>query len=103
MIFQHDLFVAEDVTFLSAFYGDHQITWSLNEAEQSSEGFGPNGVWSETQNRTTSAACYVRNRAPPILVHNYWASRPLPEGLLGGVEYRMRDDGTFQSTVSGDN
>jgi hypothetical protein len=67
IIFQDDLFVAEDVTFLSAFYGDHQITWSLNDAEQSSEGFGPNGVWSETQNRTTSAACYVRNRAGELI------------------------------------
>ena len=102
MIFQDDLLVAEDEVFLSAFYGDLQITWPRDNAEQSSLGFGPDGVWSETQNRTTSAACYVRNRAPPILVHNYWTSKPLPKGLLGGVEYRMGDDGTFHSTVSGD-
>jgi hypothetical protein len=100
MVFQDDLLVADDEDFLSAFYGDLQITWPRDDAEQSSMGFGPNGIWSEMKNRTTSAACYVRNGASPILVHNYWARRPVPEGLLGGVEYRMRDDGSFQSTGS---
>lgn len=103
MIFHDDLLVAEDVTFLSAFYGDHQVTWSRNEPELKSESFGRNGVWSETNNRTTSSACYVRNGAQPILVHNYWAIKPLSEGFLGGVEYRALDDGSLESTVSGEN
>jgi hypothetical protein len=92
MLFQDGPLVAEDETFLSAFYGDHQVTWVLSDPERSWQSFGPNGVWSEAKNRTTSAACYVRNGAPSILVHNYWGVERFPEGLLGGMEMRFQPE-----------
>ena len=74
------------------------VAWSARGGDETRQGFGRNGAWGEAKNRTTSAACYVRNNEPPVLVHNYWARMRLPEGLSGGVEYRMRGDSTFART-----
>lgn len=93
LVFHDGVLVSSDEAFLSSFYGDLQVTFSLNNRSPAPMSFGRNGAWSETKNRTTSAACYVRNGASPLLVHNYWAKLPLTWGLLDATEYAARDDG----------
>jgi hypothetical protein len=44
----------------------------------------------------TSAVLYVRNNGEPLIVHNYWAERPFPRGLLACREVSAQADGTFR-------
>jgi hypothetical protein len=97
MLFHDDVLVSDDEAFISAFYGDLQATWTVGSAnDDTTLSFGPNGFWGPEKNRTTSAACYVRNRAAPIMVHNFWAKNRLVPRLLGCVEYVPLEDGTFK-------
>ena len=82
-------------SFLAALYGDRQAIWPLNQDNVSLH-YGPNGFWNQNKNRSTSAACYVRQGARPLLVYNFWATHPLPRGLLDATEYVPQPDGTFE-------
>jgi hypothetical protein len=97
MLFQNDVLVSDDLAFISAFYGDLQATWTVGSVSKDTTlSFGPNGFWGPEKNRTTSAACYVRNRETPIMVHNFWAKNRIVPKLLGCIEYVPFEDGTFK-------
>ena len=97
MVFHDDVLVSTDLAFASAFYGDMTVSFSTDlAADVSPIGLGRNGVWGPDKNRTTSAACYVRNAAAPIMVHNLWAKNSLATGLFGCVEYLPKEDGSLE-------
>ena len=81
---------------LGALYGDRQVIWPPDDQRLGRLHYGPNGFWNEKKNRTTSAACYVRGSARPLMVHNFWATHQLPTGLLDASEYVPQEDGTFR-------
>ena len=97
MVFHDDLLVSDDIAFQSVFYGNMQVHFSTDPAEDDLPlSLGQDGVWGPDKNRTTSAACYIRNNAAPIVVHNYWAKNRLPTGLFGCVEYVPKKDGSIE-------
>ncbi|MEQ8195032.1 MAG: hypothetical protein RIB59_11145, partial [Rhodospirillales bacterium] len=96
MIYHNDIFASEDEAFISAFYGDLTAVFSRDPKVQNVDlHYGLNGIWSPEKHRTTSAACYVRNAAKPVVVHNIWAKHKLPEGIFKCTEYVPKEDGTF--------
>ena len=97
MVFHDGPLVSSDVAFQSVFYGNMQVHFSTDPTQKYLPlSLGQDGVWGPDKNRTTSAACYVRNNGTPIIVYNFWAKNPLPTGLINCVEYLPREDGSFQ-------
>jgi len=39
---------------------------------------------------------YMRNSGEPLIIHNYWADRPLPAGLFSCREIAALPNGTFE-------
>src|SRR5262245_42678644 len=60
--------------------------------EGRNQGIAPYGLG---KNRTTSALMYVRNNGPPLVIHNYWAERPLRAGMFACEEALLLSNGTF--------
>jgi hypothetical protein len=77
MIFEDGTSAQRSIAFASAFYGDLRAEFGGGKTF-----FGPNGHWRRQANRTTSAACLIRNDGTPMLLHNPWASAPLPAGIF---------------------
>jgi hypothetical protein len=96
MIFD-DTPLGDEESFLGAFYGDLQVTWPVHGQAGPALHFGPNGFWNQGQNRTTSAACYLRKSTQPMLIHNCWARTKLPTGLVAAIEHVPQEDGTFNT------
>jgi len=88
LIFQEGPLVPSDIVIPSIFYGDLTYSFPGGAPEKGSYYYGRNGVFGPDKNRSISAVTLVRNNTPPFTVHNYWASYPLPPGLLGGREVR---------------
>jgi hypothetical protein len=82
--------------FQAAFYGDLAIRWNLTTNETDGLHHAGNRLWQQGKNTTTSAACYLRQDAPPVILHNIWADCPLPWGTLSAYELFPRSDGTWQ-------
>lgn len=100
LIYQRGLFMPRNRVFFSALLGDDAVRYSISSSAKAikleDQYFAENGVWNSRKNTSTSAACIVRNDEEPLPVHNYWAQDSLPKGLMGGIEYVPRDDGTFE-------
>jgi hypothetical protein len=95
LIFQDGLDVPEDTVIKSALYGDLTYVAPKDDPASGSLVLEGDGAWNSTKNRTTSAVMYVRNGGEPMIVHNYWAERPLPAGLFSCKEVTVTENGTF--------
>lgn len=82
MIFHDGLDVPDDVIIKSALYGNLQFQFPKGSPEKGKWIVNEDGAWNSTKNRTTSAVMYVRNSGEPLIIHNYWADRPLPAGIF---------------------
>jgi hypothetical protein len=82
MIFQDGLDVPDDTIIKSAFYGNLYYEASKETPDKGKLKLDQDGAWNSTKNRTTSAVMYVRNSGEPLIIHNYWADRPLPAGTF---------------------
>jgi hypothetical protein len=96
MIFHDGLDVPDERIIISALYGDLKYSFSPERFEDGKLIVDRNGAWNPHKNRTTSALMYVRNGAPPLVIHNHWAERPFPPGIFLCKEIVPLDDGTFQ-------
>lgn len=95
VIFHQDSITSSEEIFISAFYGDMTYEFSVDGGEGGSLFFRRNGIWNKEQNRTLSAAIYIRKDERPIIVYNLWAKTPLPQGLFECKEYIPEDNGSF--------
>jgi hypothetical protein len=95
MIFQDGLDVPDDTIIKSALYGDLKYVAPKDDPANGNLILEGDGAWNSTKNRTTSAVIYVRNGGEPVLIHNYWAERPLPAGLFSCKEVSVTKNGTF--------
>lgn len=95
IVTQEGPIVAHDTVLLASVYGDHELIFSRQTFEIESQRFSRNGAWNPQKNKTTSALCYIPNNGVPVLVHNAWAYRPFPRGLIAAREFVLREDGRF--------
>ncbi len=95
IIFHDDVLVAEDEMVVAALYGDLAYTARSDNFQDGRLVFTSNGVFAPKKNTTTSAMCYVRNNARPLIVYNLWASRPLPPGSMTARSIVPSRDGSF--------
>lgn len=98
MIFHEGLDVSDDEIVKSALYGDLKYSFSPQKFDQGKLILDGNAAWNREKNRTTSAVMYVRNKGQPLVVHNYWATRPFPHGVFSCKDVRAVDSGTFSET-----
>ncbi len=98
MIFHGGIDVPEEEVITSALYGDLKYTFPRDKFDEGKLLLDGNGAWNVNKNRTTSALMYVRNKAEPIIVHNYWAHRPFPPGIFLCKEIAALANGTFRET-----
>jgi hypothetical protein len=90
MIFHDGLDVLDDAIIKSALYGN--LKYDLEKGRFITD---RDGAWNSTKNGTTSAVMYVRNSRDPLIIHNYWADRPLAAGLFPCREAGVLPDGNF--------
>jgi hypothetical protein len=95
MIFHDGLDVPDNVIVKSALYGNLTYVFPKGNAEASTLTLASDGAWNPDKHRATSAVMYVRNGAPPVIIHNYWALHPFPQGVFHCKEIVALDDGTF--------
>ena len=95
MIFQDGLDVPDEVIIKSALYGNLKYEFPQGHPEKGRLIADKDGAWNSTKNRTTGAVLYVRNSGEPLIIHNYWADRPLPAGLFSCREIATLPNGTF--------
>jgi hypothetical protein len=101
MIFHDGLDVPDEAIIGSALYGNLKYAFSKEQPENGKLILDRDGAWNWTKNRTTSAVMYVRNNGEPLIIHNYWADRPLPAGLFSCREIAVvlnGQNGTFRAT-----
>ena len=98
VIFQDGLDVPVDAIIESALYGNLKYVAPIGDPTSGKLILEGDGVWNSTKNRTTSAVMYVRNDGEPVIIHNYWADRPLPAGLFSCREISVAKDGSFHET-----
>ena len=96
MIFEDGVLVQEPKAFASAFCGDLQYEFNPPTLGDGRLIFGPNGIWAPSANRTTSAACLVRNDGEPMLMCNPWAANPLPTALFGWPQIMIDSNGAVE-------
>jgi hypothetical protein len=96
MIFQDGLDVPDDTIMKSALYGNLKYEFPKGHLEKGKLIVDQDGAWNSTKNRTTSAVMYVRNLGEPVVIHNYWADRPLPAGIFSCREIAVLPNGTFE-------
>jgi hypothetical protein len=82
MIFHDGLDVPDNTIIKSALYGNLYYEASKETPDKGKLKLDQDGAWNSTKNRTTSAVMYVRNSGEPLIIHNYWADRPLPAGIF---------------------
>jgi hypothetical protein len=99
MIFQDGLDVPDEVIIKSALYGNLKYEFPKGHPEKGRLIADKDGAWNSTKNRTTSAVLYVRNSGEPLIIHNYWAARPLPAGLFSCREVAALPNGTFDEVT----
>jgi hypothetical protein len=73
---------------IPALYGDMTYWWGSDKADHET-----NGAFRPEQNTATSAVSLIQRNSRPITVHNAWAARPLPNGLLRGQDLRPGSNG----------
>jgi hypothetical protein len=95
MIFHDGLDVPDDLIIKSALYGNLQFQFPKGSPEKGKWIVNEDGAWNSSKNRTTSAVMYVRNSGEPLIIHNYWAERPLNAGIFSCWEIAALRDGTF--------
>jgi hypothetical protein len=98
IIFHDGLDVPDDVIIESALYGNLKYQAPKDDPGSGKLILEGDGAWNSTKNRTTSAVMYVRNGGERVIIHNYWAERPLPAGLFRCREISVAKDGSFQET-----
>ena len=96
LIFHDGLDVPDEVIIESALYGDLKYTGRKGTPNQGKLVLDGDGAWNRDKNRTTGAVVYVRNNGEPIVIHNYWARRPLPAGIFKCKEIAARRNGKFE-------
>ncbi len=96
MIFHDGLDVPDDMIIKSALYGDLKYQFPKENPEKGKLILDQEGAWNSTKNRTTSAVMYVRNSGEPLIIHNYWADRPLAAGLFSCREIAALPNDTFE-------
>jgi len=96
MIFQDGLDVPDDTIIKSALYGNLKYEFPKGHPKKGRLIVDQDGTWNSTKNRTTSAVMYVRNLGEPVVIHNYWADRPLPAGIFSCREIAVLPNGTFE-------
>jgi hypothetical protein len=96
VVFQDGPDVPDDTIVKSALYGDLKYVATKSNPASGHLALEGDGAWNSTKNRSTSAVIYIRNNRAPIVIHNYWAHRPLPVGLFSCLEISVGADGHFQ-------
>jgi hypothetical protein len=95
LIFQDGLDVPDEEIIKSGLYGNLQYHFAPGNPGAGRLILNRDGAWNPGKNRTTSAVMYVRNNGPPLVIHNYWAERPLRAGLFACKEALVLPDETF--------
>jgi hypothetical protein len=95
LILQEGLDVPDEVVIKSALYGNLKYSFPKGSPYAGRMILDRNGAWTRDQNRTTSAVMHIRNGGEPLVVHNYWAHRPLRAGLLACREIAALRNGSF--------
>ena len=76
-------------------YGIPTLLWQAEGPEnpKSSVIHGQGAFWANNKNTSVSAACYVSRSEPKCVLHNPWAKKSLPRGLIGCPEYQGLENG----------
>lgn len=97
-IFHEGLDVPDETIIVSALYGNLKFSYPEGQPEKGEYIFDKDGGWAPEKNTTTSAVLYVRNNGEPLLVHNYWAQWPFPNGVFSCKEISLSLNGSFEET-----
>jgi hypothetical protein len=98
VVFQDGPDVPDDTIIESALYGNLKYVAPKDDPGSGKLILEGDGAWNSTKNRSTSAVIYIRNDGAPLLIHNYWADRPLPAGRFSCREISVGSGGSFQET-----
>jgi hypothetical protein len=96
LVYQDHLLVPTDVSLVASLYGDLMYEFPRSRTGGGRFVYGHNGAFAPGKQSSVSAVCMIRNDGIPLLIHNRWARIPLPQGLLGGKEIRVNDDGSLE-------
>jgi hypothetical protein len=95
LIYHDGLDVPDEAVIKSGLYGNLKYTARKSSPSKGKLILDGDGAWNREKNRTTSAVAYVRNDGEPLLIHNYWAHRPLRAGVFQCKEVAALPNGTF--------
>jgi hypothetical protein len=88
--------VPDETAIKSALYGDLKYVFPKENPGAGQLVLDGNGALHPERRRETSAVLSVRNGGTPLIVHNLWANKKLPEGLFACREILALPDGTFK-------
>lgn len=96
LIFHDGLDVPDEIIIKSALYGNLKYAFMKGNPSDGRLILDRDGAWTPDQNRTTSAIVYIRNDSEPLVIHNYWAHRPLRAGVFACKEVLALSNRRFE-------
>lgn len=94
-LYQQGALVPDDNGLLAALFGDLLFSFTPGYSDDGELSFGNDGAL-RGKHTSISAIVYFRNEGTPLTVHNPWANRSLPPGVLGEREYLPSNGGILR-------